>query len=143
MATATKNRFKGKVRDAYLELILKFPLTSIRSDEDLEAAQKVIDQLLGKGKLLSGEVLYLDALSDLVAAYEDQHYSIPPASDAEMLRHLMEARMINQSELSRNAGISKSTISEILAGKKNFSRSLIRKLADYFDVDVSVLAHNL
>ena len=143
MATATKNRFKGKVRDAYLELILKFPLTSIQSDEDLDAAQEVIDELLAKGKLLSGEVLYLDALSDLVAAYEDQHYPISPASDADMLRHLIEARGISQSVLSREAGISKSTISEILSGKKNFSRSLIRKLSDYFDVDVSVLAHNL
>lgn len=143
MATATKNRFKGKVRDAYLELILKFPLTSIQSDEDLDAAQEFIDELLAKGKLLAGEVLYLDALCDLVAAYEDQHYPISPASDAEMLRHLIEARAINQSVLSREAGISKSTISEILAGKKSFSRSMIRKLADYFDVDVSVLAHNL
>ena len=54
MATATKNRFKGKVRDAYLGLIMQFPLTSIQSEEDLEAAQEVIDRLLAKGKLLSG-----------------------------------------------------------------------------------------
>ena len=84
MTTATKNRFKGKVRDAYLELILKFPLTSIQSEQDRDAAQKVIDGLLTKGKLLSGEMLYLDALSDLVATYEGQHYRISPASDADI-----------------------------------------------------------
>ncbi len=140
---AARKRIKGKVLDAYLELIKQFPLTSIQSEEEFAAAQEFIDRLLAKGKLLVGEVLYLDALSDLVAAFEDDHYPIEPASDAEMLQHLMEAKGINQSELSRDAVIPKSTISEILSGKKNFSRSIIGKLANFFDVDKSVLTHNL
>lgn len=143
MATATTKRFKGKVRDAYLDLIMQFPLTSIQSEEDLEAAQEVIDRVLAKGKLLSGELMYLDALSDLVETYEDKHYVIEPASDAEMLRHLMDAKGVNQIELHRHTKIAKSTISEILGGKKSFTRSLIRTLSDFFDVDKSVLAHNL
>lgn len=134
---------KGKNRDTYLELVQVFPLASIKSDEHLEAAQEVIDRLLAQGELDAGEEMYLDALSDLVAAFEDAHYPIAPASDADMLRHLMEARDITQARLSRETGIAKSTISEVLAGKKAFSRQLIRKLADYFHVDVSVLAANL
>lgn len=38
------------------------------------------------------EVTYLDALSDLVGTYEDEHHALKPASDVDMLRHLMEAR---------------------------------------------------
>ena len=87
--------------------------------------------------------MYLDALSDLVAAYEDEHHAISPASDAEMLLHLMESKGVNQTQLHHDAGIPKSTISEVLAGKKPFSRQIIRKLADYFHLDVSVLAGNL
>ncbi len=83
-----------------------------------------------------------DALIDRVAAYEDVHYAIEPASDAEMLRHLMEAKGITQAQLSSDTMIPKSTNSEILAGKKRFSRKLIRMLADYFNVDASVLAMN-
>ncbi len=143
MATKTANRFKGKVRDAYLELIQAFPLASIRSEDDLEASQDVMDQLLAKGPLSSGEEMYLDALSDLVTAYEDQHYPIEPASDAEMLRHFMEAKSVSQAELHRDTGIAKSTISEILAGRKSFSRKNIRTLADYFSVETSVLASNI
>jgi hypothetical protein len=45
--------------------------------------------------------------------------------------------------LSAGAGLAKSTISEILAGKKPFSRQMIRTLAEYFHVDVSVLAGNI
>ena len=76
--------------------------------------------------------MYLDALSDLVASYEDQHHPIAPASDADMLRHLMEAKGVTQTQVSREAGIAKSTISEVLAGKKPLSRRMIRSLAGYF-----------
>ena len=143
MATKTKFGLKGKSRDSYLELVLAFPLASIKSDEHLEEAQDVMDRLLAKGHLDQGEEMYLDALSDLVAAYEDEHHAIKPASDVDMLRHLMEARGVSQVQLHRDTRIAKSTISEVLAGKRPFSRQMIRKLADYFKVDVSVLAANL
>ncbi len=143
MTTKTKFVLKGKARDSYMELVLAFPLASIKSERHLEEAQKVIDRLLAQGRLGSGAETYLDALSDLVAAYEDTHHAIEPASDADMLCHLMEARGVSQVQLHRDARIAKSTISEILAGKKPFSRQIIRKLAGYFKVDVSVLAANL
>jgi HTH-type transcriptional regulator/antitoxin HigA len=97
----------------------------------------------GKHALDDGEELYLDALSDLVATYEDAHYPIAPASDADMLRHLVEAREFTQAELHRQSGIPKSTLSEVLAGKKPFSKALIHTLAEFFKVDSSVLASNL
>jgi HTH-type transcriptional regulator / antitoxin HigA len=143
MATKTTFRLKGKNRDSYLELVLNFPLASIKSDKHLAEAQRVMDGLLARGTLNEGEETYLDALSDLVAAYEDQHHSIEPASDADMLRHLMEAKGVSQIQLSRETRLPKSTVSEVLAGKKAFSRQMIRKLADYFKVDVSVLAANI
>jgi len=143
MTTKTKFILKGKARDSYMELVLAFPLASIKSDEYLEEAQEMMDRLLAKGQLDHGEQIYLDALSDLVAAYEDEHYPIKPASDADMLRHLMVAKGVSQVEVHRDAGIAKSTISEVLAGKKPFSRQMIRKLAEYFKVDVGILAGNL
>jgi HTH-type transcriptional regulator / antitoxin HigA len=139
MTIRAKFGLTGKQRDSYLELVLRFPLTSIRSEEHLEAAQETIDELLARGDLDEGQQLYLDGLSDLVADYEHEHHAIAPASDADMLRHLMEARSVTQAKLHRDTGIAKSTISEILAGRKTFSPQLIRKLADYFQVDISVL----
>ena len=142
MAVKTRFSLKGAGRDSYVELVKAFPLASIKSDEQLQEAQKVMDQLLARGALDDGEEMYFDALSDLVAAYEDAHYAIEPASDADMLRHLMEAKGVTQAQLSREINIPKSTISEILAGKRPFARHVIRKLADYFNVDVSILAAN-
>src|SRR5579863_9708342 len=143
MVTRTSFRLSGKNRDSYLDLVMRFPLAYIKSERHLGEAQKVMDGLLAKGKLDPGEAMYLDALSDLVGAYEDEYHAIPPASDADMLRHLMEAKGVTQAELSRKTGLPKSTVSEVLAGKKPFSRQMIRKLADYFQVDVSVLTANL
>lgn len=143
MATRTKTRRGRVVAKSYLELVMEFPLTSIRSEDRLDAAQAVLDRLLAKGELDVGETMYLDALGDLVAAYEDVHYPIAPASDADMLRHLMDAKGVSQAELSRRAGLPKSTISEVLAGKRRFSRAMIRTLAGFFGVETSVLTANL
>lgn len=143
MKSKTNYRLTGRSRDSYLELVLDFPLASIQSDDHLIAAQQVIDRLLAQGTLDQGAATYLDALSDLVAAYEDDAHSIEPASDADMLRHLLDAKGISQMELSREAGIPRSSISEVLAEKKPFSRQMIRKLAAYFDVDPGMLAANI
>ena len=143
MVTKTQFRLKGKSRDAYMELVLDFPLASIKSDEHLAEAQRIMDSLLARGTLNEGEETYLDALSDLVGSYEDEHHAISSASDADMLRHLMEAKGVSQLQLSRDAGLPKSTISEVLSGKKSFSRQMIRKLAEYFHLDVAVLVANL
>ncbi len=55
----------------------------------------------------------------------------------------MEAKQVNQADIHRDAGIPKSSISEVLAGKKPFTRQMIRKLSRYFNVDATVLAGNL
>lgn len=139
----TKFGLKGKARDSYLELVMAFPLSSIRSDEHLDEAQVVMNRLLAKGQLDHGQETYLDALGDLVAAFEDEYHPFAAATDADMLRHLMEAKSVNQARLSHEAGIAKSSVSEILSGKKAFTPKIIRKLADYFSVDASVLSANL
>ena len=143
MTSKTKYGLKTKDRDTYLDLVTAFPLVSIRSADHLEVAGQVMDRILAKGKLDHGEELYLDALSDLVEAYEYNHETIEPASDADMLRHLMDAKGVSQVEVCSATGLPKSSLSEVLSGKKRFSRQMIRALAEYFQVDMAVLVANL
>lgn len=143
MTTKSVFRLPNKARGSYLELVQEFPLASIRSAAHLRAAQRVMDKLLAIHKLDAGQSLYLDALSDLTAAYEAERRPIPPASDADLLAHLIEAKGVSQAELCRVTGIAKSTVSEILAGKRPFSRGTIRKLAEYFKLDAGILSANL
>jgi HTH-type transcriptional regulator/antitoxin HigA len=130
-------------RDTYLRLIPELPLVSIESEEHLGAAQAMIDRLTDKKKLDGGEQAYLDALCDLVIVYEDQHHPIPVASDADLLRHLMEAKGVTQIQIHKDTGLAKSGISEVLAGKKPFSKAMIGILATYFRVPTTVLASNI
>lgn len=118
-------------------------LNSIKSDAQLAAAQRVIDDLLGRAETDAGCAMYVDALSDLIAVYENQHHAIERASNADMLRHLLESNGVSQSRLARETGLPKSMISEVLAGKRPFSRGMIRKLADFFHVPAGVLAANI
>lgn len=143
MATKAKFGLKAKEKDSYLELVQIFPLASIKSEEHLAEAQRVLDDISGREKLDDGEEMYLDALSDLVGTYEDVHHPIGPSSDADMLRHLMEAKGMSQADLHRETGLPKSTISEVLSGRKPFSRKMIRELASFFKIDVSIMASNL
>ncbi len=142
MSVSTSYRLKGKAGDSYLELVDTIPLASIQSERHFWAAQRVIDGLFNRAEGDAGAALYLDALSDLIAAYEDSHYPVPAPSAADMIRCLLEARGVTQAEVCRDTGIAKSSISQVLSGKRPLSRLMIRALADYFQIDASVLAAN-
>src|SRR5712671_6277018 len=88
----------------YFALVKQFPLTHIKGDNHLRAAQEVIDRLLQK-VLDKGSEEYLDALTDLVETYEDEHVLIPDASEADVLRELMGTNRLSQQALAKEVGI--------------------------------------
>lgn len=122
----------------YLELVRLFPLRPIRSDTDLDAAIAVVNSLIDREELSPDESDYLEVLGDLVEKYESDKHPLPPVSDADMLRHLMEARDTTQSAVATETGISVSTISEILSGKRGLNRRHIEALARHFHVSPAV-----
>ena len=129
-----KYKLKGNSKDSYMECLVKFlPLKSIKNDEHLAYASSVIDKLISMDRD-SGQDEYLDALTDLIEAYENKNVEIEESTPSEMLSHLIEARELTQSALAKNAGVSKSTISEILSGKDRMSKRIAFRLADYFSV---------
>jgi HTH-type transcriptional regulator/antitoxin HigA len=119
--------------DTYFELVKQFPLTHLRDDEHLEAAQQMIDQLLQK-HLDPGEQAYLDVLTDLVEAYEEEHVPIPDASEADVLRELMASNGLSQPALARKVGIAQSTISAVLNGSRSLTKEQVVVLARFFHV---------
>lgn len=130
----------GKRADCYLELVRRFPLRPLRTDADLDAAVEVIDALIDRDALSAPEQDYLDVLSDLVEAYEDEHIPVKPVGDAEMLRFLIEAKGVTQAQAAKEAGVAESTVSEVLAGKRKLNRAQIGKFARYFRVGPGAFA---
>jgi HTH-type transcriptional regulator/antitoxin HigA len=122
----------------YLELIRAFPLRPIRTDAELDEAVAMIDSLIDREELEPGEQDYLDVLADQVRKYESEQHPLPAVSEADMLRHLIEARDITQLKLATDTRIAESTISNILSGKRAMSRKHVATLAGYFKVSPAV-----
>ena len=134
MATGKTAEHRRSKRDSYLDLILRFPLRPIHNDRELDSAICVIDSLIDREDLDPGEADYLDVLGDLVSRYESRELPTRAVSDAAMLGHLLEAKGVTQAEAARATRIASSTFSEILAGKRKFTRVHIVKLAEFFNV---------
>ncbi len=88
-----------------------------------------------KRRLTVRERKLLDLLAKLVDEYEETIYPTPDVSPADMLAHLIEAKETTQAELARQTGVSRSTISEALKGKRSISKENAFRLAEYFHVD--------
>ncbi|HLA33778.1 MAG TPA: helix-turn-helix domain-containing protein [Rhodocyclaceae bacterium] len=74
----------------------------------------------------------LELLGDIVSKYEREHYAIEAADPKDALRFLIEARGLNQEDLS--VIVPQSNLSAILAGKRKISATLAGKLGKFFGV---------
>ncbi len=62
--------------DQYLNLLIKFPPRSIKSEKDFDQVQTIMDSLIDQNNLTSDEQDYLNVLGSLVRDYEDLHHPI-------------------------------------------------------------------
>jgi HTH-type transcriptional regulator/antitoxin HigA len=138
MTAKSKSRPTPRVGARYLQLVRRFPLCPIRSDEQLDQAIATVNGLLDRGPLAPDEDDYLEVLSDLIRKYETEHHPMPPVSDADMLRFLIDSHQVTLSKVAEETGVAVSTISEILAGKRTLNRRHIEAFARYFRVETSV-----
>jgi HTH-type transcriptional regulator/antitoxin HigA len=124
-------------RDSYIGLVKRFPLKTIKDDDEHARATTMISELIGR-KLDSGSGDYLDALIVLVNKYEDENHSIDEEmTPQEALRALMVANVLSQADIGRIIG-SESAVSMFLKGTRDLSKSQIKKLADHFKLEATI-----
>lgn len=87
----------------------------------------------GKIVLDRGEQDYLDTLTMLVESYDRDHFEIDPkqCDPVTMLKYLMEESGMTQADLGRLLG-NRALASVALNGRRQLSKSHIRKLANHF-----------
>jgi HTH-type transcriptional regulator/antitoxin HigA len=134
--TKTVGRSTG-VPDTYFTLVKRHPLTSIRSEKDLDAAQSVVDALL-RETLDDGGQAYLDALSDLIIVYEQEHHAITPLPPHQLLAYMLEEWRMSQADLMRATGLAKATVSDLVSGKRPFTVDQMHKVANVFGLPGTV-----
>lgn len=137
---STTTRHKNNTADDYMNLIHRFPLRPIRSQQDYELAGEILIDLVSRGDdpgLSPGETDYLDVLGDLMHKYDQRHSTLlqdrTRTSPLEMLRILVKQSGMNTVSLGKLVGGS-GQASLILNGKRELSKANIRKLADHFKV---------
>lgn len=130
----TKNYNPEKYRSLLAETLPQV----IEDTHELERVEKIIGGLLKKRDTISPEEeKLLDLLSNLVEAYEDEHYPMPDVSPNEALKFLMEQNDLKQRDLLpifTSSGI----LSEVISGKRSISKTQAKKLAGFFNVSVEV-----
>jgi len=118
---------QGLAPDLFLEIV---------DDETLRRVTAALEELDGEMTASGLHPHPLDEVANSVMhrvmAYEAQHFPIPEASGAEMLAFLLKQRGLSQHELARATGIPQSTISNLLAGKREFTATHARTFAGYF-----------
>ena len=123
--------------DTYFDLVKRHPLRSIGGEAELDASQAVLDGLLRR-ELDEGGLAYLEALSDLVIIYEQEHHAIAPLPPHELLAHLLRERSMSQADLIRATGIAKATMSDLLSGKRQFTVDQMHAVAKVFGLPGAV-----
>ncbi len=132
MASATR----ATVVDSYMELVNEFPLRRIKTAVDHAKAKKIVLKLSTQAGN-RGAADYLDILIDLIADYEKRAalaLDTSTVSAAELVRHRIEQRDISISALARLIGIPQSNLSEMLGGKRDWSKTAIRGLSAFLNI---------
>jgi antitoxin component HigA of HigAB toxin-antitoxin module len=124
------------VSDTYMELINEFPLRRIRTAAEHAKAKRIVLRLSGR-KLARGEADYLDVLIDLIADYEKQTGQLFDAGDlttAELVLHRLEQRGMSVNALAREIGMPQSNLSEMISGRRDWSKAAIRELSKRLNI---------
>ncbi len=119
---------------AYQSLLQKYTPRPIHSERAYKGALRQVERLMKQTVLSRAESELLEVLATLVEQYESVEYPTPTSSPKRMLAHLIEARNASQADLARATGIPRSTISAILAGRRQISKTNVNTLAAYFGV---------
>ena len=110
----------------------------IETEEENTRILSIVERLMKKGENVSAEEeKLLKLLTRLVQDFEERLYKPSEATPLEVLRHLMEARGVKQSQLWEVFG-SKGIASEVLSGKRGISKTHARALANYFHVSADL-----
>jgi antitoxin component HigA of HigAB toxin-antitoxin module len=130
MSTTTSNL---STSDAYLELVLSFPLRPIRSAKTHGQAKKVLRDLIGKRGAAAKD--YKAVLASLIADYErSAHLRLDTSavSASEVVRHLLDERDLSVNALAKQLGISQSSLNDMLNCHRDWSKQAIIRISDFF-----------
>lgn len=130
-------RTRVKSVDRYLQLVTEFPLRRIRNEREHQQAKRMFRRL-SAGKADSATHDFLEILVDLIVAYEDRVGLRPDRSHisaADIVRHLLAERGLSVNACAKTIGAQQSDLSNMLNGRRDWSKAMMLKLADFLGLE--------
>jgi HTH-type transcriptional regulator/antitoxin HigA len=113
----------------------------IHSEEQLAAYTKALYRLTSEPRPTTAQVEAIELLTLLIERYEEEHYTVPQASPADVLRFLLDQHGLKQRDLAADLG-GESVVSEVLSGKRKLNATHIEQLSKRFQVSPAVFFPN-
>ena len=115
-------------QDPYIELLKQFPPRPIKSEEEFQAMQEIVNQLLDKPELREEESDYLDVLGMLIYEYEKDLDIVTDIYGVELLKVLLDERNLKQKDLV-SIFKTESIVSDVLNEKRKLTTRHIKKFS--------------
>ena len=125
--------------NAYANLLVEYLPGVIDSEEENEKALAIVLRLMNKGEngCSPEESRLLDLLVTLIENFEEKAYPIGGSNPAVAVRELMREHGLKQTDMLDIFG-SQGTVSQVLNGKREISKSQARKLSERFRLPIDV-----
>jgi HTH-type transcriptional regulator/antitoxin HigA len=120
-----------------VDMIRKGAPHLIHSDEQLATYTEELFALTAKPNPAPEEEEAIELLTLLIERYEAERYPVPDADPVDVLRFLLDQNGLSQRDIAPELG-SETTISLILARKRQLTRDHIARLSERFHVSPSV-----
>lgn len=118
-------------------------MTKIETQAQYDWAVKRVEELLplvtDETPLSDPNSIELELLSNLVADYSEEHYSLGEPSLAEVLKLRMYEMGLNQKSLSKMIGVSPSRLSDYISGKCEPTLKIAREISRRLDIDANIV----
>lgn len=122
---------------SYTELLVRYQPKPIATEAENERAIALAQELEHRSPRTVEEEVFLELLLVLIEKFEEENYPISPVNSSSMVRHLMDARDLEESDLIAILG-SATAVSEILMNKRPIKHDEARKLAEFFRVEMDL-----
>ncbi len=111
-------------------------LIVVDSDAELDRALKFLDSMMGSDD--PATAAQVAAQARLIAAYEQSKWPPRISRTADVIRYLMDQHGLSRADMVPILGTA-SRVSEVLAGKKELSMTMVQRLRARFGVPADVL----
>ena len=118
-------------------------MAQINNEKKYKVACDRINELLkvvnGQTPLTDSNMIELNLISSLVEEYEHVHYPVTPPTLVETINLRMYEMRLTRTNLSEMLNLSKSTISDILNGKREPTLKTARDISRKLNIDAAIV----